>query len=128
MTNTPHPEEIARRLPILLPIASNLRLARRAFEDDAAFEAWRDEMFTVIAESIRAECQSSEAPGWRPMESVPKDGCFLIANSRGQVCPVKSNDGFRIVSNMPGYADWDAGTFAVAWMPLPVPPVSEGAK
>lgn len=72
--------------------------------------------------------KSSEAPGWRAIESAPKDGCYLLANDRGQVCPVKSNNGFRIVSNMPGYADWDAGTSAIAWMPLPPPPVSEGAK
>lgn len=58
---------------------------------------------------------------WRPIETAPKDGSYIIANARGEVCPCQSRDGHRIVSNMPGYADWTYGEPATLWTPLPKP-------
>lgn len=59
------------------------------------------------------------AAGWLPMASAPKDGSFLLTNDLGEVCPCQSRQGERIVSNMPGFADWTWGSIATGWMPLP---------
>jgi hypothetical protein len=59
---------------------------------------------------------------WQPIETAPKDGQFILANSRGEVCPCQSRDGHRVVSNMPGYSDWTYGANATHWQPMPAPP------
>jgi hypothetical protein len=59
---------------------------------------------------------------WAAIETAPRDGCYLIANAKGQVCPVNTRDGFSVVSNMVGFADWDFGSVATHWMKLPEPP------
>jgi hypothetical protein len=56
---------------------------------------------------------------WEPIKSAPKDGMFLVANGRGEVCPCQSRDGQRIVQNMPGFQDWTYGECATHWMRLP---------
>jgi hypothetical protein len=56
---------------------------------------------------------------WRPIETAPEIGMFIIANARGEVCPCQVRDGQRIVANMPGIADWTYGERATHWQPLP---------
>lgn len=59
---------------------------------------------------------------WQPINTAPKDGSYIICNRLGEVCPCQSRDGHRIVSNMPGFADWTWPEAATGWMPLPKPP------
>lgn len=59
---------------------------------------------------------------WRTMETVPKDGSFLVCSNRGVVCPCQSHDGHRVVQNMPGFIDWQYGDVATRWAPFPSAP------
>lgn len=59
---------------------------------------------------------------WKPIESAPRDGMYLIANGKGEVCPCQVRDGNRIVQNMVGFNDWTFGEPATDWMPLPFSP------
>lgn len=66
--------------------------------------------------------------GWREIGSAPRDGSFLIANRLGEVCHAQSRDGQRIVSNMPGYADWTWGEPATHWKPFDKAPSPDLAR
>jgi hypothetical protein len=69
-----------------------------------------------------------QAAMWRPIETAPNDGAYLIANDLGEVCPVQARKGIRVLSNMPGFADWTLGSNTTHWMPLPpAPSVSDGS-
>jgi hypothetical protein len=61
---------------------------------------------------------------WQPKDTMPADGMFLVANAKGDVCPMTSRVGHRVVQHMPGFADWSYGERVTAWMPFPEPPVS----
>lgn len=64
---------------------------------------------------------SAKAGAWQPIETAPKDGLYLITNGLGEVCPVQSRGGHRVVNNMVGFADWTYGEPATGWQPLPAP-------
>lgn len=59
---------------------------------------------------------------WQPIETAPKDGCFIVCSDDRSVCPCQSRDGHRVIQNMPGFANWEYGEIAVLWQPLPEPP------
>lgn len=66
---------------------------------------------------------------WLPISTAPKvDGYYMVANDRGQVCPLQRSQGHGIVQNMVGVADWDYGSTATHWRPLPAPPLSHQSK
>jgi len=68
---------------------------------------------------------TSAAPGsgtgWRDIATAPRDGMFLVANARGEVCPMSRENGDGVVLSEPGHADWTGG-WATHWQPLPSPP------
>lgn len=90
---------------------------------------WRNGLDAIIERRLQRLAALHKAgecvPGWRPIETAPKDGSYLIANDIGEVCPAQARDGSRTVSNMPGFADWTFGSKATDWMPLPAPPVKD---
>ena len=100
---------------------------------DQAFIFNRLGRFSAVAfaRAIERElrvAQEGKAGEWLPIESAPKDGAFLVAKAKGNVCACQSRDGQRIVHNMPVYADWMWGDDATHWMPLPPPPSSKGEQ
>jgi hypothetical protein len=53
---------------------------------------------------------------WRPIETAPKVGYFLVANAIGEVASCEASRLGRLVSGK-----WTFGQNATCWMPLPPP-------
>src|SRR5689334_11997469 len=63
-------------------------------------------MLFELGEHLATIRQCLEEQGWQPIETAPEDGMYLVANKRGEVCACNCRDGFRVIHNMPAYADW----------------------
>lgn len=63
---------------------------------------------------------ADNAPGWRTIESAPRDGTRVLVWWRDREISVTSFDGPRILATLA-----EAG--ATHWMPLPAPPPEPGA-
>lgn len=96
------------------------------FADNGNIRKWQREPFDGGAEYVAAS-PSSEAAGWRPIETAPKDGTkiiLLLSTGAGNMVHIgckdqRPNSGWHIEPN--GY--WSSVTH---WMPLPAAPVSHG--
>lgn len=65
----------------------------------------------------------SEVPGWRPIESAPKDGTEVLVLIREKV--IRLGWYFRPSSRTEGWCDESGKSIRPThWMPLPAPPVS----
>lgn len=87
-----------------------------------------DELAPIIAAAAaEARQQAIEecAPRWRPIDTAPERGSYIVANKLRQVCHCRAEAGERIISNMPGCAEWDYPEAATHWIPLPSAPGSE---
>lgn len=111
---------------------------QRLSDERAAFEAWHNEYRTQ--ELVRRDdtyynthvrcrwegwqaraIESALQPGWRDIESAPKDGSsYLVADAeRGFVAPHIRG----VIHNNPGTNwDWQYGEAVTHWMPLPPAP------
>lgn len=92
-----------------------------------AFRNHLDALRNAISPSTNDHAQSP----WMDIETAPKDGCFLVQNRFGQVCPAQKRDGDLTILNTVGYADWEYGTPISHWQPLPkssFPPTQNSPK
>lgn len=84
---------------------------------------YQDHNIASLCDGLRAVYGSVAPSGWQPIATRPRDvlgeGTYLIANRRGQVAPVVCG---VIQNNVGTPNDWDYGTNATLWMPLPPAP------
>lgn len=120
-------EEYARNHPVESgEVPDAARICRSTEQEDHLWSEWK-------RASLPA---SNEAPGrggvWQPIETAPKDACFIAAIHHGQVgyvvCEAK-----RVGKGVYGTSEgscvgWRPGhQFPAYWMPLPAAPAPEKA-
>lgn len=83
-------------------------------------ESWSMDFASIIAAIIREE-YAKHAPGWRPIESAPKDGSSVLLFVPSYQCVGSW------LNTIEG-GEWCSGEWDVEpthWMPLPSPPPQE---
>lgn len=75
-----------------------------------------------------AAYDAAENDGWQPIETAPEEGVYIVANELGEVLPCRADGYGRILTNLPGHADWTWGNDATHWRPLPDPPADGGKR
>lgn len=117
-TMTDHPIPLAEQAE-----ACEREAARQIGYLSRAEDALESEACNRTAATLRAAAATirrAEADEWIDGKP-PADGLWLVTNAIGQVCPAEIRDGFAIVQNMVGFADWEYGRPIIKHRPLPAP-------
>jgi hypothetical protein len=90
--------------------------------DDAKAAAQADFEHRIRSAIAALPAPDTASAGWRPIETAPKDGGYIVTNRKQQVAFCDMQSGLRIIHNVTGFVEWDFGEPATRWQPLPAAP------
>lgn len=94
------------------------------YSTSGSSDSWTSERMTATETALRELASLREQMKWRPIETAPKDGKFLVLADHGLPWPACAKDGI-IRSNAHGVVNEpkDRHSLTVThWMPLPPAP------